>query len=93
MFKGEKLGQGESKLFFAVRQREKRADYILVTPFFVPVTLTIITEVVLDNHTSYHAAITKQDCFMPVAPCAVFIASHMYMTCLHIQRKRGTDRQ
>lgn len=63
--KGEKLVQGESELFFAARQRQKRADYILVTPFFVPVTLRITTEVLLDQHALYHAVIVKEDHFMP----------------------------
>lgn len=92
MFKREKLGQGESKLFFAARQRQKRADYILVTPFFVPFTLRIVGEVLLDQHASYHAAVIKQDRFMPVAPCAAFIALwHTYIR--HVCTYRDKDGQ
>lgn len=79
MFKGEKLGQVNQSCFFAVRQRQKRAGYMLVTPFFVPVTLRILSEVLLDQHTSYHAAIDKQGWFM----CGSLCRFHWFMTHTH----------
>lgn len=51
--------QRESKAERDKERRRERADYILVTPCFVPFTFGIIREVLLDQHGCYRAPLSS----------------------------------
>lgn len=71
------------------------ADYILVTPFFVPVSCRIICEVLLDQRTCYLASLScssKQTALFHASGSFRgfnYIMTHMYVTCAHAEAKVG----
>lgn len=73
--------------------KAERADYILVTPFFVPVSCRIISEVLLDQHTCYLAPLScsckQTGLFHASGALRGFncITTHMIGTCAHTVTK------
>lgn len=93
MFKGEKLGQDESKrgtyslLWGRDKGRERECRLHISYTFLGPVTFRIIIEVLLDHHTCYPAPLSY--CFMLWLLVWFLIAlSHTYVTWRHIRRQR-----
>lgn len=69
------------------------ADYILVTPFFVPVSCRIIKGVLLDQPTCYLASLSCSSRTTVLfhasgSFCGFnYIMTHMYVTCAHAEAK------